>query len=109
MFNFTQEERRVIIFLAGFALIGISGNFLVKKFSNVKSVASLSNNLTKINLNTVDKQSLMCISGIGEKLAGRIIDYRNMQGSFSSLEELTKIKGITDKKYSRIKEELFIE
>jgi competence protein ComEA len=109
MFNFTQEERRVIIFLIAMALLGIGGNYFVKKFAGVKSVASLSQNLGRINLNTADKGDLMSISGIGEKLAERIISYRESQGAFYSLEELLKIKGITEKKYNKIKEELFIE
>jgi len=108
MFNFTQEERRVIIFLIGIALLGMGGNFCAKKLMKVESIASLGHNLGKININTADKQTLICIPGVGEKLAERILDYRNTQGPFASLEELMKIKGITSKKYSKIKEELFI-
>ncbi len=47
-----------------------------------------------ININTADKQTLMELNGIGEKLAQAIIDYRQEHGAFGSLDELTKVKGI---------------
>ncbi|MFA5177059.1 MAG: helix-hairpin-helix domain-containing protein [Candidatus Omnitrophota bacterium] len=106
MLNFTQEERKVILFLVAIALVGVGGNFLIKQFSTVKSIGCLSQDLAKIDLNSADKKLLMGISGIGEKLAGRIIEYRQARAGFSNVDELKEIKGITDSKFARIKEYL---
>jgi len=47
-----------------------------------------------VNINTADKEMLMSINGIGEKRAEAIINYREENGKFKSLQELTEIKGI---------------
>jgi len=106
MLNLTQEERKVMLFLVAIALLGAGGNFLVKQFSTAKSIACFSQDLGKVNLNSADEKLLMGISGIGEKLAGRIIEYRKGRAGFSSVDELKAIKGITDSKFARIKEYL---
>ena len=109
MLNLTQEERKVMLFLVAIALVGIGGNFLVKQFSTAKSIAFFNQDLGKINLNSADKKLLMGISGIGEKLAGRIIVYRREHAGFSDVDELKAIKGITDSKFAKIKEYLTVK
>jgi len=51
----------------------------------------------------------MSVSGVGEKLAGRIIDYRNAHNGFDELDRLKDIKGITGAKYEKLKESFYIE
>ncbi|MDD5661813.1 MAG: helix-hairpin-helix domain-containing protein [Candidatus Omnitrophica bacterium] len=109
MLNLTQEERKVMLFLVTIALVGIGSNFLVKQFSTAKSIACLSQDLAKINLNSADKKMLMRIPGIGEKIAGRIIAYRQERVGFSNIDELRTIKGITDSKFAKIKEYLAVK
>jgi len=109
MFNLTHDERRVILFLALVALSGLGVNFVVKQFTPVKSLACFSENLGKINLNTADKKLLMSISGIGEKFAQRIIELRDSQGGFNSIEDIKNIKGITDAKFNKIKDYLIAD
>jgi competence protein ComEA len=55
----------------------------------------------KINLNTATKDELMTIDGVGEVLAGRIIEYRESFG-FRSVEDLKNVDGIGDVMYERI-------
>lgn len=107
MINLTQDERRAVLFLIAIALAGLTANFLVKKYSPSKNIASFSQDIGKINLNTADKNLLISAPGIGEKLAGRIIEYRQRQQNFYSKEELKNIKGITNYRYEKIKD-LFI-
>jgi competence protein ComEA len=48
-----------------------------------------------ININTADKEALMSvITGVGEKKAEAIIAYREENGPFKSIDELTNIKGV---------------
>ena len=56
-----------------------------------------------ININTANSEELQKIPGIGPSTAGKIIDYRNMNGKFSSIEELINISGIGNKTLERMK------
>ena len=47
-----------------------------------------------VNLNTAGVEELMTLPGIGQKRAEDIAAYRQMNGGFSSVEELTNISGI---------------
>jgi len=48
-----------------------------------------------ININTADKETLMTsIKGVGEKRAEAIIDYREQNGPFKSVDDLAEISGI---------------
>ena len=48
-----------------------------------------------ININTADKETLIsAIKGVGEKKAEAIIAYRETNGNFKSVDELSNIKGI---------------
>ena len=57
-----------------------------------------------ININTSSKEQLMSLPGIGESKANDIIDYRNTNGGFKSIDEILKVSGIGDNIYSQIKE-----
>ena len=52
---------------------------------------------TLININTADKAELMTLSGIGEKKAMSIIEYRTENGPFSDISELALVSGIGKK------------
>jgi comEA protein len=56
----------------------------------------------KVNINTANLKTLSSLAGIGPERAKNIIDYRSKNGSFKSIEELKKVKGIGDKIYSKI-------
>ena len=77
-----------------------SGNRLkIEEMNNAHKVAfSIPININKASLN-----DLILIPGIGEKTASQIIQFREKSGSFKKLEDLMKIRGIKEKKFTKVK------
>lgn len=48
----------------------------------------------RIDINTADSDELQAINGIGPALAQRIIDYRDANGPFTSVDDLINVSGI---------------
>ena len=62
----------------------------------------------KVNLNTASLEQLMEIPGVGESKAKAIINYRNTNGGFSSIEEVMNIEGIKEGVFSKMKEYIVV-
>ena len=62
----------------------------------------------KININTADAAELQQLSGIGEKRAADIIKYREENGSFHTVEYLTKVSGIGEKTLENLRDSITI-
>jgi len=127
-FSFTPQESKAIIFLMVLLLIG-SGVTLYKKYhpdfapelllkkdwSREKKVfepeksSAISENISlkisnrKINLNTATLEELESLPGIGQELGKRILSYREKKGSFSTIDELKKVRGIGPKTLEKLK------
>jgi len=61
-----------------------------------------------VNINTADESQLMTLPGIGQVKAGWIVEYRNTNGNFNSIEELKNIEGIKDGVYNKLKDRISI-
>lgn len=72
------------------------------------STSSSSNTNTKISLNHATKEELLTLTGIGESKANLIIEYRNQNGGFKTIEEVKNVKGIGDKMFEKIKDNITI-
>ena len=63
----------------------------------------------KINLNTASAEELDELPGVGPVLAGRIIDYREQNGGFQSLEQLKNVSGIGEAVFEKLKDFISLE
>lgn len=51
----------------------------------------------KLDINTASASQLAGLKRIGAKKAAAIVAYRNVNGAFKSVEDLSKVKGISQK------------
>lgn len=76
--------------------------------NNDAEIDKSTNLLSKININTADKNTLLTINGIGESKVKNIIKYREENGNFNSIEDIKKVSGIGDSLYEKIKKYITI-
>ncbi len=61
-------------------------------------------NNEKISINKASVAELATLPGIGQTLALRIVDYREKNGGFKTLEEIMNVPGIKEAKFESIKD-----
>lgn len=83
-------------------------NLLLPKENHIseKGVKEIKTTIKKkvkfpINLNTATETQLMEIKGIGPHLSKTIIEYRNSNGPFTSVNQIINVKGIGEKKLKK--------
>jgi competence protein ComEA len=57
-----------------------------------------------VNINMASQSQLEELPGIGEVIAGRIVAYRESNGPFMKIEDITKVEGIGEVKFEGIKD-----
>lgn len=61
-----------------------------------------------VNVNTADATSLDALPGVGPVLAQRIVEWREKNGRFSSVDELGEVSGIGDKMLDRLRSKVTV-
>lgn len=59
-----------------------------------------------ISINKAGSEELQNLRGIGPSLAGRILKYREEHGPFQKVEDLTKVGGIGEGKFQKMKDQV---
>lgn len=65
--------------------------------------------VNSININKASINELETIPNITEKLANKIIKFREENGDFVYIEDLIYVKGIGEKTFNKIKKYLYID
>ena len=61
-----------------------------------------------VNINKATAEELDAIRGVGPVLADRIVKFREQNGAFKSVDELTKVRGINGSKFKKIKGQIAV-
>jgi len=128
MLSITPQERRIITFLVITLLIGCLVRLVRHHlFDRPPDVSIISPEAPggsgpvvpapdsqdvrppeRININTAGSDQLQSLSGIGPHLAGRIVEYRQKHGPFSSPGDITSVPGIGEKTCQRLRDRITI-
>lgn len=79
-----------------------------EKSSPPASKTKLSEGQT-LDINSVNAKALKKIPGVGDTFAKRILEYRELLGGFTNIEQLLEVKGISSKKFENISPFLIIK
>lgn len=62
----------------------------------------------QVNINTATSEELQTLTGIGPSTAEKIITYRQEQGKFEKIEDITKVSGIGEKTFQKFKAKIMV-
>ncbi|MCG9708148.1 helix-hairpin-helix domain-containing protein [Pseudoalteromonas sp. Isolate3] len=68
----------------------------------VKPTEATQVKMQKLSINKASIDQLTQLPGIGESKAKAIVEHRNKQGPFKSVEQLKEVKGIGDKVFAKL-------
>ena len=81
----------------------------MKKLLILLSLFSINAFATPVNINTADAKTIAdSLSGIGQKKAQAIVDYRAKNGAFKTIDDLAQVSGIGTKTIEKNKTDLLL-
>ena len=61
-----------------------------------------------LGVRTATAQQLTVLPGVGEKLAARIVEYRQKSGGFKNVQELMNVRGVGEKNFLKLKPQITV-
>ena len=115
-------EISILIFLVATLVLGTAISALrkvhppavvtIEKF-NVERYKAANDNLDtlgeSVDINSASAEDLEKIKGIGPAIAGRIVEYRDQNGSFASIDDIKNVKGVGVALFEKIKSRITVE
>ncbi len=102
----------MLVFFLGERYIDRRSETEISIYSEIASKALTetagSSETEKVNINTADIYELQKLSGIGEKKASDIIEYRYVYGEFDDISEIKNVPGIGDGIFEKIKNDITV-
>lgn len=63
----------------------------------------------KVNINTASLEKLQTLPGVGASTAQKILDYREENGKFKTIEEIKNVSGIGESKFNSLKDYIVVK
>ena len=63
----------------------------------------------KVNINSASVKELTALEGVGPKLAGKIVEYRDAHGPFKKAEDLRKVEGVGGVLWEKNRERIVVK
>src|SRR3989338_10450387 len=104
MFAFTKQERTVLVLFTVIILCGAVLRCAFIKYLPLDDMVDFIDNervYFRTDLNAATAEELEELPYIGRYTAERIVQYRQLHGPFTAVEEVKNVKGIRDKNYGR--------
>ncbi len=98
-----KDEQKIVIPYKVEEVIQETNNIVSKS-----NVVSINNSTFPININYASLLELQKLSGIGPAMATKIINYRDENGLFNSIEDIKNVSGIGEAKFNKIKDDITI-
>ena len=64
--------------------------------------------ISKVNINEADSDELITLSGFGSTIAGNLINYRDENGLFYTIEAIMNVTGIGNSKFNLCKDYIYL-
>lgn len=61
-----------------------------------------------VNINNATNEELQSLTGIGPSMASRIVEYRQQNGGFKTVEDLKNVSGIGDRTFEKLKDKVCV-
>lgn len=95
--------KRIAVVVGVVAGLAVAGMSAVPASATDKAPAAAAAVMGKINVNSATAEQLAALPGVGEVTAKAIVDYRQMNGPFKTVDDLMEVKGIGEKKLEAIR------
>jgi competence protein ComEA len=82
---------------------------LILKLFGLALLLMAGSNWAAVNINTATQSELENVKGLGPSKAKAIIDYREKNGAFKSVDDLDKVKGFGKASVDKLKPELSVD
>lgn len=84
-------------------------HLLLSLFVALFMIAGVAQAGDRINVNTATVEQLQALPGIGTATAAAIVAYRSEHGLFKSVEELTNVNGVGEKRLNAIRDSIEVD
>jgi competence protein ComEA len=69
----------------------------------LSAAAASSDTASPVDINAADVEELASLPGVGPALAARIVEFRDKNGPFESVDDLLKVRGIGEKSLEKFR------
>lgn len=75
---------------------------------SISAAAASSPTASVVNINTASPEELDTLPGVGPAIAQRIIDYRQTNGPFATIEQIMEVRGIGEATFAKLKDRITV-